>query len=117
MRNMVVCNDNVHAHAGSPCHFLHSGHSRVHGDYEADSLVSHVLDGRNGQAVPLIDSVGQVGQDRYSQFTQTLAQNGSTGYAINVKVSKYPYFFSLGQGLMEAGDGPVHPRNPLGVVG
>ena len=85
-----------------------AGHSRIYSDDQADSPVRHVFDGRDGQAVPFIDPMGQVWQNRYAQFTQTLPQNGCPGHSINVKVSKYPYLFSLGQGLMEPGNGPVH---------
>ena len=114
-RQMVVGNDQVHAQRSRKVGFFHGRDAVIHRHDESAALVVHGLNGVFGQAVAVPLAAGQHTLDGRAHALEMLVQQGGSGHAVHIVITKNRDGLAVVDGLPDALAGGVHIGQQGGV--
>ncbi len=114
---VVVGDDDVQPLPLRLLHLGDGGNAAVHGDHQADAVLSQALQGGRLQPVALGEAVGYVGDDIAAQARQPLDQKGGAGDAVGVEVPVDGYLLPGEQRSVDSARGRLYVGEEAGVGG
>ena len=100
---VVIGDHHVHAKSGGKGHLLHGGDAAVHRDNEGHPLVGQGVDGLQVEAVPLLQTVGDVGGHMPPHAPQAVGKQAGGGDAVHIVVP-------VDRQVLPCLQRPAHPR-------